>query len=43
MLVLRMAKLNGSEIEQMIGRKVDHFVARVAKKNHDATQQGEKQ
>ena len=42
-MLRRMAKLNGSEIEQMIGSKVDHFVARAPKKNHDATQQGEKQ
>jgi hypothetical protein len=35
-MLLRMTKLNGSEIEQMIGSKVDHFVARAPKKNHDA-------
>ena len=42
-MLLRMAKLNGSEIEQMIGSKVDHFVARAPKKNHDAMVQLSKQ
>ena len=38
-----MTKLNGSKIEQMIGSKVDHFVARAPKKNHDAMVQLSKQ
>jgi uncharacterized protein YbaA (DUF1428 family) len=42
-MLLHMAKSNGSEIEQRIGSKVDHFVARAPKKNHDAMVQLSKQ
>jgi hypothetical protein len=31
-----MAKLDESEMEQMIGSRVDHFVAGAPIKNHDA-------
>jgi uncharacterized protein YbaA (DUF1428 family) len=34
-----MSKANATEIEQGIGVKVDHFIYRVPKKNHDLTLQ----